>query len=86
MTKAIFKPKKLERFTLEKYTGNAKVDLKDVIKDGALIRHYNNEDYVWSERAGTWLVLTNGDYVEQLPDGTFNRRLAAEVLNDMEVV
>ena len=84
MTKQIFKPKKLERFTLEQYNGDVKNDLKDTLKDGLLVRVYNSENYIWNEAANTWQVLTTGDYVEQLADGTFNRRHAVEVAESME--
>ena len=84
VTKQIFKPKKLERFTLEQYNGDVKNDLKDTLKDGLLVRVYNSENYIWNEAANTWQVLTAGDYVEQLADGTFNRRHSVEVTESME--
>ena len=84
MTKRVFKPKKLERFTLEQYNGDVKNDLKDMLKDGLLIRIYNAENYIWNESANSWQVLTAGDYVEQLPNGTFNRIHGVDVTESME--
>ena len=85
MTKQIFKPKKLERFTLEQYNGDIKNDLKDSIKDGLLIRTFTGQPTIWNEHAGTWQQIDSGQYVEQLPDGTFNRRSSAEVNEDLEL-
>ena len=86
MVKQVFKPKKLERFTLEQYNGDVKNDLKDSLRDGLLVRVRGNENFIWNEHADRWLTLSITDYVEQLHDGTFNLRHGVEVTESMEPV
>lgn len=85
MSKQIFVPKIPQEMVLEQYHGNHINDLKDFHKEGLLIRHFNGEDYVWVEQALIWMVLTPTDYIEQLPDGTFNRRHSVEIDESLEV-